>query len=185
MKIRFSIRWLLLAVAYVALVTAACVGRTTAWSAALWLVTALSAAYALLTVVYHRGQTQAMALGFLLLMGAYLASMHWAPEMLPTPHIAESLGIIDYANDAELAELPEIASQVEMLRQVLANPEKNAIYQRLVKSQQRLEATEAGRHLVVGLHATGAMLAGVIGALLGAHVWSRAQRGNSSQESGA
>jgi hypothetical protein len=83
MKLRFSLKWLLAAMAYLALVLAAVLQPDGIMAKLLWLVHSLLILQLGLVVCFYRGQAQAFAIGFLLFFAASFAAHEWRPGYSP------------------------------------------------------------------------------------------------------
>ena len=91
---RFSIRWLLAATAYVALATAAIATGNVLLTDVVWAVTLLAVCFAIVVVCVARRQRQAMALGFVVLATAHLAGLYLMPNRVPAMRLISVAGYI-------------------------------------------------------------------------------------------
>jgi hypothetical protein len=91
MGFRFSMKWLLAGMVYVALVAAALSQPGWAWADALWVVSFLAVCYAGLLAIYTVGARRARTVGFLTASLAMVAAMHFAPQSVPVGRIVEAL----------------------------------------------------------------------------------------------
>jgi hypothetical protein len=92
---RFSLKWLLVAVTYVAVAGAAFASHNSHNSllvAALWVVAELAVCFAALVAIFGRGERRAMALGFVLVFAVHLVIQLYFIELTPTRQILGALG---------------------------------------------------------------------------------------------
>jgi hypothetical protein len=88
---RFSLKWMLLAMVYAAIAAAAFTQRNWLYADLLWAVLMASVGYAVLLIIYARGERQARAAGFVVLAAGFLACLYLAPNAMPTHHLAGAL----------------------------------------------------------------------------------------------
>lgn len=115
---QFSIRSLLVAVAFVSLGIAALVNTNAWWDAAMWGVAVFTLAVAVLLAIYRRGEQRAFWLGFSILGSLYLAILvhSWTPYQNPQvarvdPSAHSSLITTRLAHLAYYAITPDAQSQ--------------------------------------------------------------------------
>ena len=89
---RFSLRGLLLAMAYAALVAAAIGSRNDLLAHAAWLVTLLAIFYAVVTAIVATGIERARASGFAVLAAANIAGLYFFPDRMATYQFFTALG---------------------------------------------------------------------------------------------
>jgi hypothetical protein len=179
MKFRFSIRWMLLAVIYVSVVLGACVRPGEGWHAATWLLNAGIVLYAILAVAFFRGRRQAVVAGFLLFVGCYLGLLWRAPDVLPEKHVTRLFGLDVVFTDDEANQLKERVQSLQWEMSVAANSQREEYRERVLRqyhqAQDRLDRYETNRFLGNILHAIAMMMVGMLGCVIGAHVWTSAQ----------
>ena len=91
MPFRFSLKWMLVAMVYAAVAAAAFSQRVWFYNDLLWAVSMAAIGYALLLVVYARGELQARAAGFAVLAACFLACLYLAPDSMPTRNLVNAL----------------------------------------------------------------------------------------------
>lgn len=87
MRISYSTRWLLLAVAYVAVTSTAI--KQGSWVVAdlLWALMWFAWIYAVLAALYQKGDARAGALGFAMALGSFATLATLLPSTVPTPRL--------------------------------------------------------------------------------------------------
>jgi hypothetical protein len=91
---QFSLRWILIATAYVALAAAAFGTGEWYFADALWAASLLAAVYALLLAVFARGRRQMMAAGFALAAAGFLLWLQFGDaQNMPTFRLLNAAGI--------------------------------------------------------------------------------------------
>lgn len=95
MSLRFSLKWLLLGMVYVAVAAAAFGQPKWVFSDAIWFTGWAALGYAVLLACFARGGRRARGFGFALFAVAYLAAAYFSPESVPVTRILNSLGIRD------------------------------------------------------------------------------------------
>ena len=88
---RFSLKWLLALMAYVALAAAAATNEAWYYADLLTGITFLATMYAILCAILARGRSRAVALGFAIVSTSYILCVEFAPSHVPTSEIADSL----------------------------------------------------------------------------------------------
>jgi hypothetical protein len=91
---RFSIRWMLGAVAFVALVTAAIVSQSYLLVDLAWAVILLAVVYAIVLACNPNKQRQAIAIGFVCVAVMHAACLYLLPSHAPTTHALRAAGYI-------------------------------------------------------------------------------------------
>jgi hypothetical protein len=91
MQLRFSMKWLLAAMVYVALVAAAFTRAGSWWADGLWLVSFLAIVYSCGVVIYAEGARRARAVGFLIGAIAILMARLLGPGSTPVGRIASAI----------------------------------------------------------------------------------------------
>lgn len=176
MPLRFSIKWLLIAAVYVAIVGAALKQGWWLWADVLWGIGWLAWGYAALMACFRTGAARAGAIGFTLLAACYATSLHFAPATLPTARLLNAIGIDEgwerndqglFADEDDLFGPPE---PPPLLPPSSLDPDPfgdAAVEVRPANWEQKLRAA----------HSAGAMLAGFAGLCLGLLVWRQSQKG--------
>jgi hypothetical protein len=97
---RFSIRWLLVITAYVALL-AATIGTQSRFLVDLvWIVTLSAFCYMVVAACIERGKRQAMAIGFVVMAATHVVGLYSVPYATPAARIYQALGYtIDYSSN--------------------------------------------------------------------------------------
>jgi hypothetical protein len=108
MGFRFSMKWLLAGMVYVALTAAALTQPGWAWADALWVVSFLAICYAGLLAIYAAGARRARAVGFLTGSLALVAAMHFAPQSVPVGRIVEALAPANVLTATPTSQLPVV-----------------------------------------------------------------------------
>jgi hypothetical protein len=93
MKFRFSLKWLLAVMAYLAFVLMAVLQQSDVWDHLLWLIHGLMLLVMTLVAFYYRGEAQAVAIGFLLFFNANVATERWASQHAPAELLKAAMGI--------------------------------------------------------------------------------------------
>jgi hypothetical protein len=91
MRIRFSMKWLLAGMVYVAVAAAAIAQGHWSYAAILWMATFFAVTYALTVAIFARGARQIAAAGFAIASLAIVACMRFAPGSLPTSRFVAAL----------------------------------------------------------------------------------------------
>ncbi|MCO6045797.1 hypothetical protein NG895_18010 [Aeoliella sp. ICT_H6.2] len=177
---KFSLKWLLVVVTYLAVATAACVHQGYGWRWALWVGNLLLVLYAVLAVVYFRGRSQAMALGFVLYAVAATVAMMRFATLSP---IADAIRPFVPAAVATNEEIAEAAERVERLRwemvisaNAASTEYRDRTQQQYKAAQQRLQSMVPLMSLAGAVESLCVMAAGLVGCVVGRHVWTVAQR---------
>jgi hypothetical protein len=89
---RFSIRWLLAVMAYVALLAAAVGSRSAVLTDAICGISLLAICYAIVVAVVDRGLRQAMAVGFAAVAAVHLVCMYTIPYGVPASRLYQAAG---------------------------------------------------------------------------------------------
>jgi hypothetical protein len=91
---RFSIRWMLAAVTFVALVTAAIASQSYLLVDLVWAVVLLAVVYAIVLAWSPNKQRQAIAIGFVSVAVMHAACLYFLPSHAPTTHALRAAGYI-------------------------------------------------------------------------------------------
>ncbi|WP_425396665.1 hypothetical protein [Aeoliella sp.] len=174
---KFSLKWLLVVITYLAIATAACVQQGPGWRVALWVGNLVLVLYAVLVVVYFRGRKQAMALGFVLF------SVAAAVGFATLSPIEDAIRPFVPGSVATASEMEEATRQVERLHWELMMSANAASSEYRDRTQQQYNAAAARLRGLVSLESlAGAieslcvMAAGLVGCVVGRQVWMAAQR---------
>lgn len=92
-RMRFSMKWALAGMAYVATAAAAFSRQTWVFADLLWAASLLALVFAALVAALSRERRQAAALGFVAASGCYLACVHFAEDVVPTSRLLAAAGI--------------------------------------------------------------------------------------------
>lgn len=93
---RFSLKWILLGMAYVAVAAAALSQDHWAYADALWLATFIAVGASILTAILRTGSLRATASGFALFAGGFALCAQVAPQSTPTRRILLTAGVPEY-----------------------------------------------------------------------------------------
>ena len=93
---RFSLKWCLFGMAYVAVAAAALTQDHWAYADLLWLTTFLAVCLAILTAVFSSGSRRAAAIGFALVALGFAACAQFAEQTIPTRRILLAAGVPEY-----------------------------------------------------------------------------------------
>lgn len=105
---RFSLKWALAAMAYVALAATAYAKESTFGIDVLWTITILAFCYSLIALGVMQGESKARARGFAVLCGAYFACVYFAPHKLPSAHLMRVAGY-SVTNEGRVLERATVA----------------------------------------------------------------------------
>jgi hypothetical protein len=97
---RFSIRWLLAGVAYVALVTAAVAAGSSVLVDVVWGVTLVAVCYAVVVACVGRGRRQAIAIGFVIMAMLHILGMYLLPSRVPAMRLISAIGYSVFDGEA-------------------------------------------------------------------------------------
>lgn len=93
---RFSLKWILFGMAYVALAAAALTQDHWAYADLLWLATFLAICWAIVTAIFSNGSRRAAAIGFALFAIGFATCAHVAEQSIPTRRILLAAGVPEY-----------------------------------------------------------------------------------------
>ena len=93
---RFSLKWGLFGMAYVAVAAAALSQDHWAYADLLWLATFLAICWAIVTAIFSNGSRRAAAIGFALFAIGFVACSHVAEQSIPTRRILLAAGLPEY-----------------------------------------------------------------------------------------
>jgi hypothetical protein len=91
MLLRFSLKWMLVAMVYAAVAAAAFTQLNWFYNDTMWAVSMAAVAYSVLLIIYARGERQARAAGFVVLALGFLTCLYVAPNSMPTRHLTNAL----------------------------------------------------------------------------------------------
>lgn len=127
---RFSIKWLLAAMAYVALAAAAIGTHSTLLATLVWTLTIVAALYASILVTNSMGEQRWRATGFAIFVAAYIAGMFAAFTTVPASQLFQLAGynvnrdgtlyVWMDAGHTNFDSLPEIATSLRTANAVCA-----------------------------------------------------------------
>ena len=148
---RFSLKYILAATAYVALAAAAFTQPTWVYADLLWVVTFLAFVYALLSAYFTRGKRRATWLGFVVAAGCYVACVQFAPNGAPTGRFIKAI-------------LPRPSAPISPADRgaIVSDPSFTVAY---IDDSRRRAA-----------HSIATMLCGLVGCWLGSLAYTRAGR---------
>jgi hypothetical protein len=90
---RFSLKWILAAMVYAAIAAAAFSQETWVYADILCAVSLLALGYAVMLIIYARGERQAAAAGFAVFMVLLAACLLMAPQSVPSLRILTAAGV--------------------------------------------------------------------------------------------
>ncbi len=90
---RFSLKWILAAMVYAAIAAAAFSQETWVYADILCAVSLLALGYAVMLIIYARGERQAAAAGFAVFMVLLAACLLMAPQSVPSYRILTAAGV--------------------------------------------------------------------------------------------
>jgi hypothetical protein len=152
---RFSLKWLLAVMAYVALAVVALDSQQPYLGYALWLATLGTIVYALTLAFLADGARKGMAIGFVASAICYALGMQLAGVYMPSLHVAH-----DVFGTSKV-------QPVKRSSFILRTGDPN--FERRREESERLSLIREWHNSTgAAAHATGVMLAGMIGAALGA-----------------
>jgi hypothetical protein len=105
---RFSLKWILAATVYAAIAAAAFSQETWVYADILCAVSLLALGYAVMLIIYARGERQAAAAGFGLFMVLLAACLLMAPQSVPSFRILMAAGVGQ--TPSQMAPAPMVAS---------------------------------------------------------------------------
>lgn len=108
---RFSMKWILAAMAYVAVAAAAFSRQTWVFADVLWAVSLLAVVFAVLLAVFARGRRQVAAAGFVVASGCFLACVAFDQNAVPTNRLLAAAGINPNATLSVASPLPGYSAQ--------------------------------------------------------------------------
>jgi hypothetical protein len=180
MGFRFSIRWALAAVAYVALAAAALTQEGWAYAWLLWLASFAAFVYAVLLACYARGRRQARSLGFAVGSLSLAACLYLTPANVATEQLLRSLGIIRdqilFAPTTPTPVLPPQAASAPVYNSYSITPGATGTLSVITRSAPpAVVMTPMGEiePKVRGANAVATVLSGMLGLLLGSLAFTK------------
>jgi hypothetical protein len=155
---RYSLGLLFAAMAYASLVAGAFVSSNRALSGIVWAATAMAFCYAAATLCYARGKRQALALGFVLLSAIHFAAQCFLPNQTPAEQLFRALGYFPTSGYLRVLSDPPI---IQLFSADRISPD------RMIVNGDSALSTANG---------VGAMLSGLLGALVGAAAYKHSKR---------
>jgi hypothetical protein len=195
MPFRFSLKWVLIGAAYVAIAAAAFSQRSWIFSDFLWFALLAAFAYALVLAFYARGEQQASAAGFLALAMCFLMCLYVVPDRAPVRSLYVALQSassevvqVQYPAGAAMPLPAPATASASPLQPAPApayyQPYAAAPYQPyaqapLAPSVAYSSVVQDGffPQRIRAAHAITSMGAGLVGSLLGAAAYRRSRRG--------
>jgi hypothetical protein len=156
---RFSLRGMLLAFTYVALVVGAITARNNLIADAVWLATILAIVYAAVVTLVGCGIQRARAFGFMLLAVLSFAGMLFIPDRLPARGVIAALGY-------------RVSTGVRTGGALFVVEERFSVP---IGRRRRLYLDNS-ESIVSTAHAVETMIAGLIGAGIGALAYKNSKR---------
>jgi hypothetical protein len=185
MALRFSLKWLLAAMAYVAFVLAAVLQQGEVWANLLWLVNGSLLLVLVLVVACYRGQSQVVAFGFLLFFTASILTQAWLPERSPSRMVKVAAGVGGREFDMRRGIIEKRLRNLSWEHTMSTNnaePQYRARVERELSEAAEAERKLRGRLALAScIDLLGGMASGLFGAVVGAFGWRRAQQQSSSR----
>lgn len=91
---RFSIKWTLAGMVYVAVAAAAFSNRAWYYADGLWLASLIAYSLSLVMAIFARGRRQLAAAGFVAFGGVFLLCQEFAPTAVPTDRLLYACGLV-------------------------------------------------------------------------------------------
>ncbi len=186
---RFSLKWILISMAYAALSAAAFTQDGWAYSDALWVITLIAVAYTALVAIIGSGKLRVTAVGFAVFAFIFLASVVAAPESVPSQRLLVAAGVEfgdtivpvtvpgSYRSTAASGVFSPSSGSLSYaapLSVSVAPPPSGQPY--TPPTGQAFRMTSGAERFAPKLRAAnsvGAMLFGILGAVLGSYAWRR------------
>jgi hypothetical protein len=186
---RFSLKWILVSMAYAALSAAALTQDGWAYADALWAITLIAVAYSALVAIIASGKQRATAVGFAVFAFVFVACVVAAPDSVPSQRLLVASGVevgdtvVPVAASggyrstvASGAFVPSSGSlsYAAPLSVTIASPPSGQPY--VPPTGQAFKLISGAERFAPKLRAAnsiGAMLFGILGAVLGTYAWGR------------
>jgi hypothetical protein len=110
---RFSLKWILAAMVYAAIAAAAFSQETWVYADILCAVSLLALGYAVMLIIYARGERQAAAAGFAVFMVLLAACLLMAPQSVPSYRILTAAGVGQTQPNLPISAIPPSATAVQ------------------------------------------------------------------------
>lgn len=184
---RFSLKWILISMAYAALSAAALTQDGWAYADALWAITLIAVAYALLVAIIATGKQRSTALGFALFAIIFLACTVVTPESVPSQRLLITAGVevgdtivptaasSTYASVAAAQFSPSTGSlsYSTPLSVTVAGPPARPYTPPAGQAFTLVSGAERFAPKLRAANSVAAMTFGIIGAVLGSYAWRR------------
>lgn len=180
LRIHFSLKWMLLAVAYFAFVAMGLVHGSGLWSSILWAIAVVAALTSILAVCFWRGQRQAVATVFALFAVAYSLAIWCFPESSLTSHLGRWLDI-DIPISEERSSRLDGRMESILWELHISQSASNEEYRDRV-TDQMIQVIDSTKRFMVDssrektINAFSVMAAGFLGAFIGAWIWKHRGR---------
>ncbi len=186
---RFSLKWILISMAYAALGAAALTQDGWAYADVLWVITLIAVAYSALVAIIGSGKTRATAVGFAVFAFIFLASVVASPESVPSQRLLVAAGVEfgdtivpisvpgayrSLAASAAFSPASGSLSYAAPLSVTVASPPSGQSY--TPPAGQAFTMISGAERFAPKLRAAnsiGATLFGILGAALGSYGWRR------------
>ena len=185
---RFSLKWILISMAYAALSAAALTQDGWAYTDALWAITLIAVAYSVLVGIIASSKQRATAIGFAVFAIVFLACVVVTPESVPSQRLLVAAGvevgdtIIPVAASGVSASVASgtfvpssgALTYAAPLSVTIANPPTARLS--TTPTGQAFKMIPGAQRVAPKLRAAnsvGAMTFGILGAVLGAYAWRR------------
>ena len=185
---RFSLKWILISMAYAALSAAALTQDGWAYADALWAITLIAVAYSVLVAIIASSKQRATAVGFAVFAIVFLVCVVVTPESVPSQRLLVAAGVEvgdtiipvaasgAYASAATGTFTPSAGalSYSAPLSVTIANPPTARLS--TTPTGQAFKMISGAERFAPKLRAAnsvGAMSFGILGAILGAYAWRR------------
>jgi hypothetical protein len=180
MHFSFSLAWVLLGTAYIAVGCAAFVLGSDTCAELLWLLTVVAACHSLLATCLFRGAPQAAAMGFFVCWMAYVACVMYAPSRTTARRILTLAGFGEAASTT--TEMERYQARIRGLDADSRrhDPANRARYDALYF---KYEMALGIRPEIAAANAIGSILAGLIGRVLGTAVYRQSHKDQQVTES--
>lgn len=178
---RFSLKWILISMAYAALSAAALTQDAWAYSDALWAITLVAVAYSILVAIIAAGKQRATAAGFAVFAISFLVCVAAVPESVPSQRLLVAAGVeigdtivpvaapggfASVAASGTFSPSTGALSYSAPLSVTVAAPPTGQAFKMISSAERFAPKLRAA-------NASGAMLFGIVGAALGSYAWRR------------
>ena len=186
---RFSLKWVLVSMAYAALAAAALTQDGWAYADALWVITLIAVAYSALAAIIASGKQRATAVGFAVFAFLFLACVVAAPESVPSQRLLIAAGVeagdtivpvtVSGANASIVASgafSPSAGSlnySAPLSVNVAGQPSGGPYTSPAGQAFKMISGAERFAPKLRAANSVGAILFGILGAALGSYAWRR------------